>query len=121
MPFVKERAKTVVELTEQCAFALKSRPLVLDDKALKPLTDEAKARLGRLRDVLDHAAFEVEPLENLLKTFAESEGVGLGKIGPALRAALTGGSPAPDLAKILVALGKGESLGRIDDALSQSR
>jgi len=44
--------------------------------------------------------------------------VGLGKIGPALRAVLSGGSAAPDLAGALVALGKAESLGRLDDALS---
>jgi glutamyl-tRNA synthetase len=44
--------------------------------------------------------------------------VGLGKIGPGLRAVLSGGSPAPDLAGALVALGKAESLSRLDDALS---
>ena len=47
-----------------------------------------------------------------------SAGVGLGKIGPALRAALTAGAPAPDLSKTLAALGREESLGRLDDALS---
>ena len=44
--------------------------------------------------------------------------VGLGKIGPGLRAALSGGAPAPDLAGALVSLGKTESLARLDDALS---
>jgi glutamyl-tRNA synthetase len=42
----------------------------------------------------------------------------MGKYGPALRAALSGGSPAPDLAGALVSLGKEESLARLDDALS---
>jgi glutamyl-tRNA synthetase len=62
--------------------------------------------------------WDVPALETLNREFAESEGVGLGKIGPALRAVLSGGSPAPDLAGALVALGKDESLGRLDDALS---
>jgi glutamyl-tRNA synthetase len=34
---------------------------------------------------------------------------------------LGGGSPAPDLASTLVSLGKDESLGRLDDALSLVR
>jgi glutamyl-tRNA synthetase len=45
----------------------------------------------------------------------------MGKFGPALRAALSGGAPAPDLAGALVALGKTESLARLDDALSLGR
>jgi glutamyl-tRNA synthetase len=83
------------------------------------LNDETRARLGRLRETLAAAtAWDVPALEALNRGFAEREGVGLGKIGPALRAVLSGGSPAPDLAGALVSLGKPESLGRLDDALS---
>ncbi|HEY0437275.1 MAG TPA: glutamate--tRNA ligase, partial [Phenylobacterium sp.] len=94
-------------------------PLELPDKARELLTDETRARLGRLREAYAVAAeWDVPSLEALNRAFAEKEGVGLGKIGPALRAVLSGGSPAPDLAGALVALGKEESLGRLDDALS---
>ncbi len=58
-------------------------------------------------------------LGKALQQFAESEGVGLGWFGPALRGVLSGGAPAPDLASALEALGREESLGRIADALSQ--
>jgi glutamyl-tRNA synthetase len=86
------------------------------------LNEETAARLSRLRERFAAAeAWDVASLETLNKNFAESEGVGLGKIGPALRAVLSGGSPAPDLAGALVALGKEESLGRLDDALSLGR
>jgi glutamyl-tRNA synthetase len=82
------------------------------------LTEETRGRLARLRDRLaDQAEWEVPALEAAIRAFAESEGVGLGKIGPALRMVLSGGSPAPDLAGTLVALGKDESLGRLNDAL----
>jgi glutamyl-tRNA synthetase len=47
--------------------------------------------------------------------------VGLGAFGPALRAVLAGAAGAPDLASALTALGKSESLGRIEDALSHVR
>jgi glutamyl-tRNA synthetase len=119
IPLVRDGAKTTLELADATVFVLKDRPLELPEKARELLTDETRGRLSRLR-----AAYEMAPdwtvpdLEALNRSFAESEGVGLGKIGPALRAVLSGGAPAPDLASALVALGKDESLGRIDDALS---
>ena len=119
IPLVRDGAKTVLELADACVFALKRRPLELPEKALALLDDETRARLGRLRERLSSEAdWTVSSLEAGLRSFAESEGVGLGKIGPALRAALSGGSPAPDLAGALVSLGKAESLGRVEDALS---
>jgi glutamyl-tRNA synthetase len=119
IPHVRDGAKTTLELADATVFALKRRPLELPEKARELLSEETRGRLGRLREALAAApAWEVSALEALNRQFAESEGVGLGKIGPALRAALSGGSPAPDLAGALVALGKDESLGRLDDALS---
>jgi glutamyl-tRNA synthetase len=119
IPFVRDGAKTTLELADATVFVLKQRPLQLPDKARDLLTDETRGRLGRLRQAYAAATdWSVPALEALNRSFAESEGVGLGKIGPALRFVLSGGSPAPDLAGALVALGKTESLGRIDDALS---
>jgi glutamyl-tRNA synthetase len=119
IPLVRDGAKTTLELTDNVMFALKRRPLELPEKILGMLSDETRGRLGRLRQRLDgEASWEVSGLEALLRAFAETEGVGLGKIGPALRGVLSGGSPAPDLAGALVSLGKAESLARIDDALS---
>ena len=119
IPLLKERAKTIVELADQCAFLYRTRPLALDEKALTGLTDEVRARLARLRDQLALANdWSAEGLEALLKAFAESEAVGFGKFAPSLRAILTGGSPSPDLNRTLSALAREESLARIDDALS---
>jgi glutamyl-tRNA synthetase len=119
IPFVRDGAKTTLELADATVFALKQRPLELPEKARDLLTEETRARFDRLRAAFAAApVWDVPSLEALNRGFAESEGVGLGKIGPALRAILSGGSPAPDLAGALVALGKAESLGRLDDALS---
>ena len=57
-------------------------------------------------------------MHEALKWFADDEG-GFGKFGPALRPILAAGAVAPDLASALAALGREESLGRIEDALSQ--
>ena len=119
MPLLKDRAKTLPELADQCAFLLKARPLTLDDKTRGLLTDETQGRLGRLLSQLENQAdWDAATLEAALKAFAEAEGVGFGKIGPPLRGILTGGAPAPDLGKTLSALTKAESVGRIQDALS---
>ncbi len=118
IPFIKDRAKTLLELADQAAFALAARPLALDDKARGQLSGEGGERLARLRDRLAlFQSWDVFALEAELKAFAEEEGVGFGKIGPVARAALTGGRPSPDIARILAALGREESLGRLDDAL----
>ncbi len=116
MPVLKIRAKTLQELAGLTRFLLARRPVQLDDNAQSLLNDESKARLGRLRDRL--AGLDVwthEPIGAALKAFAADEGVGLAKIGPGLRAALTGGAPAPDLGQALELLGREEALARIAD------
>ncbi|MFO1012720.1 MAG: glutamate--tRNA ligase [Caulobacteraceae bacterium] len=122
IPAVKEGAKTIPELADLCLFALQQRPLTLDPKAQGMISGETRDRLerllGRLGGVNDWAA---EQLLNELRGFAETEGVGMGKFGPALRAAISGGVPAPDLASALAILGRDESLGRLKDALSHVR
>jgi glutamyl-tRNA synthetase len=122
IPLVKEGAKTLVDLEALTHFALKVRPLELDEKTLSHLSEETRARLSRLAATLREATAAWTPaaLEARLRDFAAAEGVGLGKIGPALRGVLSGGSIAPDLAGILAALGPEESLGRLEDALSQA-
>ncbi len=121
IPLVRDGAKTLLELADNLVFVLKRRPLELPEKIVGFLNEETRGRLGRLRAALDgQVEWEVAALETALRSFAEGEGVGLGKIGPALRGVLSGGAAAPDLAGALVSLGKPESLGRIDDALSPS-
>jgi glutamyl-tRNA synthetase len=125
IPLVKEGAKTVLDLADLTLFTLKDRPLALDDKTLGLLSEETRARLDRLTAALsalpEAEGWTVAMLNPLLRNFAETEGVGMGKFGPALRGVLSGGAPAPDLASALAALGRAESLARLGDALSQSQ
>lgn len=122
IPLVKEGAKTIIDLEGLCRFALAHRPLHIDEKSRALLTDPTRERLGRLAIHLAEESDWTPPtLTARLRSFADSEGVGLGKFGGALRATLSGGLPAPDLASALTALGRAESLGRIEDALSQGK
>jgi glutamyl-tRNA synthetase len=120
IPLVRDGAKTTLELADAVMFVLKDRPLEIPEKTRGQLSEtEMAERFARLRKALAAVSdWSVAPLEAALKQFAESEGVGLGKFGPQLRAILSGGAPAPDLAGAMTALGRDESLGRIDDALS---
>lgn len=116
MPVLKKRAKTIVELAEQSRFILAKRPLALDEAAKSLMKNDFRQRLGRLHEKLAaEPAWEHAALGSALKAFATAEGVGLGQIGPGLRAALTGGTPAPDLGHALELLGREEALARIAD------
>lgn len=117
-PFLKERAATFEKVPAAAAFLFLKRPLDLSGKAGKPLEKEgARALVGAAARALADADFTAPPpLEDALKAVAAAEGVGFGAIGPALRAALTAGHPAPALGEVLHALGRAESLARLDEA-----
>jgi len=116
VPVLKKRAKTIPDLAEQARFVLTKRPLALDEKAQSLMKDDFKQRLQRLHDRLaKEPSWDHISLGSALKAFATDEGVGLGQIGPGLRAALTGGSPAPDLGQALELLGREEALARMSD------
>jgi glutamyl-tRNA synthetase len=116
VPMLKNRAKTLTELADLTRFLVIERPLAPDEAAKKHLDAQMKDRLQRLGARLASATdWENTALAATLKAFATDEGVGMGQIGPGLRAALTGGAPAPDLGQTLEALGRDESLARIAD------
>jgi glutamyl-tRNA synthetase len=119
IPLVRDGAKTTLELADAIMFVLTRRPVELPEKAVQAMSEEMRGRLARLRAALaEQPEWTPAALEPGIRAFAASEGVGLGKFGPQLRFVLAGGAPAPDLASTLTALGRDESLGRIDDALS---
>ena len=118
MDALKERAATLAELEDQVYFMLQLRPVALAGKTAKALDEDALARLGRLRQTLaGHDDWSEAALGDALKAFAEAEGVGFGKIGQPLRAAITGGAPAPDMGFVLAVLGRDEVLARLDDLI----
>ena len=120
LPEAKARAKTLVELADKLAFLVCDRPLEMTPKAARLLGDEgseARGRLVRLSAVLqDSAAWNEAHLETAVRSFAESEGVGLGAIAQPLRAALTGAHASPGIFAVMAALGREETLARLVDS-----
>ncbi|TNE34237.1 MAG: hypothetical protein EP348_11365 [Alphaproteobacteria bacterium] len=114
---LKERAKSVISLADSSTFLFAARPLVLDDKAQKLLTDEAKGILTRLAERLEQLDnWNLEVVEAVVRAAADSEAVKLGKIAQPLRAALTGTTVSPGIFDVLDVLGREQSIGRIRDA-----
>lgn len=116
MPVLKTRASSLADLADQAYFLYAERPFRIEGKTAKALDDDARIRLGRLATQLGALPdWNDAALAAALKDFAEAEQVGFGKIGQPLRAALTGGAPAPDLSAVMEFLGKEESLSRIKE------
>jgi glutamyl-tRNA synthetase len=113
MPGLKERAKTLVDLTASAAFLVRTLPLTFEPKAAALLTPEARAMLARLTTVLAATAFKGPEIDAALRAFAEAEGLKLGAVAQPLRAALTGSTMSPGIDATLEALGKDEALRRL--------
>ena len=115
LPGLKQRAKTLIELTDKSEFLVASRPVKLEQAAARLLDGEARERLGRLAAKLALAEWSAGPLEAQLRDFAVAEEIKLGQIAQPLRAALTGRTASPGIFEVLAALGREESLARIGD------
>ena len=121
MPGLKPRAKTINELAENAAFYVAARPLGLSGKAAKLLPEKGRARLGRLRPLLEGLDdWSEAALEAQVRAFAEAEECKLGQIAQPLRAALSGAHVSPGIFEVMAVLGRAESLGRIADQQSAS-
>lgn len=118
MEFIKVRAKNINELADSAGFLFRTRPLDMDEKAATLLDGPGKALLAEARDALSATAdWSAPALEVAVKAVAERGGIGLGKVAQPLRAALTGRATSPGIFDVLELLGRGESLGRLDDQL----
>lgn len=118
MAGLKERAKTLVDLLDGCRFLFADRPLTLDEKAAKILSDDARAVLAGLVPELEKAdPWTVETTEAAVRDFVAAADLKLGKAAQPLRAALTGRATSPGIFDVLAVLGKEESLARLRDQI----
>ena len=114
MPGLKERAKTLVELSQSAEFLYTDGPRILDVAAEKLLTPEARQILAGLVRALGGVAEWTAPaLEACARAFAESNGLKLGQVAQPMRAALTGKANSPPIFDVLAVLDRAESLVRL--------
>ncbi|WP_295042769.1 glutamate--tRNA ligase [uncultured Paracoccus sp.] len=112
---LKEKARTLPQLLDQARFALIERPVELDEKAAKSLDAASGVLLAALTAAVQHVSWTRDELEQAAKQVAEQNGVGLGKLAAPLRAALAGRTTTPSVFDMMTALGREESLARLQD------
>ncbi|WP_375262551.1 glutamate--tRNA ligase [Palleronia sp.] len=117
LPLVKDRAKKLPDLIEKAHFALTSRPIEIEPKALKALDPVSCGILSELTPQLQNASWERDMLEAVAGQVVESHGLGLGKVAAPLRAALAGRTATPSVFDMMVVLGRDETLARIGEAV----
>lgn len=119
LPTLKERGSTLPDLAESCRFLWDSNSDNLNKKARKALREDGLARLKDIRQGLDQTQnWTIDALQNELESYCAAHSLSMGQVGPPIRAALTGGLPAPDLAPVMYWLGRDEVLARMDKHLS---
>jgi glutamyl-tRNA synthetase len=122
MPELKARAHTLVELADGARFLFEKRPLAMDEAAQGLMTPDSRVLLKSARDALSNVdPWEHDPLEQAVRAVADAQGVKLGKLAQPLRAALTGRTTSPGIFDVLVLLGQGESLKRIEDQMVEPK
>lgn len=116
MPGLKERAKTLVELTESAAYLFAARPLTIDPKAEEILAGGGREVVSGLLPGLEALPeWNAATIEATVRDYAEREGLKLGKAAQPLRAALTGKTTSPGVFDVLDVLGRDETLARLRD------
>jgi glutamyl-tRNA synthetase len=110
---LKDRAKTLVELSHAAEFLFRDGAPVLDAQAEKILVPEARQLLAELLPILQRSDWKADALEAEVRALAESKSAKLGQIAQPLRAAITGKSASPPIFDMMVVLGRQETLLRI--------
>lgn len=115
----RERASTLVELADICAFYYRDfdeYDAKAAKKALKPMAVEPLLAVKeKLNAVVDWQRADIHQV--IADTVAALD-VGFGKVAMPLRIAVTGGAPSPDLDLTMELVGKTACLRRIDAAVS---
>jgi len=112
MQGLKERAKTLNELADNCLFYFEVQKA--DEQAMGMLTEDGIKNIHLLAKNL--GVFEELNKENIEATMrgtAEELGIKLGVLSQVARVALTGSKISPSLFEIMEALGKDEAIKRL--------
>lgn len=115
---MKDRVSFIKDLWGVCSFFFVA-PTEYDEKTRKKRWKEDSAvQLTEMIEVLrEHEPFDIESTENTVKAWIESKGYHLGNIMNAARLALVGEGKGPHIFDITEALGKEESIRRIQRAI----
>ncbi len=116
MAMLKTRATTLKELAKQAAFLL--GPVMPEDDKSASLLKEGTPHLQALLPLLQAInPWEKEALSAQIKDYVSVHALSFAKVGMPLRVALAGSTKAPGVNDIMAALGKEETLQRLQASL----
>jgi glutamyl-tRNA synthetase len=116
----QEKMQTLAEFWPLAGFLVEPQPT--DEKAWKKVMgDGAGERLARARDAIaDVEPFEPEALESRLSPLVEELGVKARDLYQPIRVAISGSTISPGIFESVAALGREETLARIDRAIERA-
>lgn len=120
IPLIQPRANSLVEMAEQLRPLMTGAAVLAYDAGAvqKNCCEEARERV---RDVRERLAaldvFDRDAVHGVIHGYVEDAGIKFKAVAPALRVSLLGSGGGPDLADAAAALGKEETLARLDRAL----
>ncbi len=116
-----ERCKTLEEIVNKSLYFYKEdlnqedRDDAAQKKFLKPFLVPVLQQINERLSALSQ--WEAEAIHTIITTTAEAFELSLGKVGPAIRVAVTGGSVSPSLDVTLALLGKTRVINRIEETI----
>ena len=117
IPSLTDRAKTLVEFWQSADFIIAHRPLSMDEKAQKLVSEglEVLQKIAPELEALDD--WSHDGINGALRGFCDANDLKLGKVAQPIRAALTGKATSPGAFDVLEIFGKDEALARLRDHL----
>jgi glutamyl-tRNA synthetase len=117
----QEKMQTLADFWPLAGFLVERQPT--DEKAWgKVMGDGAGERLARAREAIAAVEpFDAEALETRLKPLVDELGVKARDLYQPIRVAITGSTISPGIFESVAALGREETLARIDEALQRTR
>ena len=114
-----ERCKTLKEMAQTCRYFYEDFSEFDADAAKKHLRPVARQPLEVVRDKLAALTdWTAENVHHAIQATADELEVGMGKVGMPLRVAVTGAGQSPGLDVTVHAIGKSQSVERINKALA---
>jgi glutamyl-tRNA synthetase len=114
VPLIRERATSFVDAAARLDFVFRPDPVMDEAAAKKFLVPGAAPTLRALAVQLEGAtSWNAQALEQRVHGFLEQKGLQIKEVAQPARVALTGSSASPGLFDVIAALGKSETLRRL--------
>ena len=114
--FLQPKLKNFSDLYEQIAFIINSNPVKIEDEILVSLVRSNRKILEDLTLQLQSVTWKRDKIEELLTKLAEDNQIKFGELAKPIKGALLGKTKSPSVIDIMNALGRDETLSRIEES-----